>query len=79
MNNIVVKEEQRGYSIRVDQAHNVVYCKLYGFFDSHFERQYYDDFFGFFHYYMFLNSLCLLTQRFRQFGSKLFITLPGIV
>ena len=45
MNDIVVKEEQRGYSIHVDQAHNVVYSKLYGFFDSHFEHQYHDDFF----------------------------------
>lgn len=45
MNDIVVKEEQRGYSIHVDRPHHLIYCKLYGFFDSGFERQYHDDFF----------------------------------
>lgn len=45
MNDIVVQEEQRGYSIHVDQPHRLICCKLYGFFDSCFERQYHDDFF----------------------------------
>lgn len=45
MNDIVVKEEQRGYSIHVDQSYNLITCKLYGFFDSRFEHQYHDDFF----------------------------------
>ncbi|GAK57635.1 hypothetical protein U27_04602 [Candidatus Vecturithrix granuli] len=45
MNDIVVKEEQRGYSIHVEPLHRLITCKLYGFFDSRFERQYHDDFF----------------------------------
>ena len=45
MNDIVVKEEQRGYSIHADQPHNLITCKLYGFFDGPFERRYHDDFF----------------------------------
>jgi hypothetical protein len=45
MNDIIVKEEQRGYSIRVEHPQHIMYSKLYGFFDSRFEHQYHDDFF----------------------------------
>lgn len=45
MNEIVVEQERRGYVIRFEEEHSVVYTRLYGFFDVDFEQQYHNDFF----------------------------------
>ncbi len=45
MDEIVVEQEQRGYVIRFEEEHAVLYTRLYGVFDVEFEQRYHDDYF----------------------------------
>jgi hypothetical protein len=47
MDEIVVEQTQRGYLIRFEEEHSLLYNRLYGFFDADFEWQYHNDFFTF--------------------------------
>ena len=45
MDEIVVEEGRRGYAIRFEEKHALLYSRLYGFFDVNFEQRYHDDYF----------------------------------